>query len=108
VLRLGLRFDRPVPHPAAAGDQVDQRGQERDEDQEQHPGGLRPAGEFVVAEEVGEDRDQDPDPDHEEEDLEGEEKRVTQTEVGEEQSGVLSVRGKRGERHDAALTRSPR
>src|SRR6478609_8381203 len=48
LFRVGLGFDRAVAHTAAAGDQVDQGGQERDEDEEQDPGGLRPSGKLVV------------------------------------------------------------
>ena len=87
LFRLGLRLDRPVAHAAAAGDQVDERGQERDEDEEQHPCRLGPTRELVVAEEVGEDRDQDPDPDHEEEDLEGDEKRFAEVDVCKRHGG---------------------
>jgi hypothetical protein len=85
LLGLGLRLDRAVTHATATGDQVDQRRQERDEDQEEHPGRLPPTGQLVVTEEVTDDRDQDPDPDHEEEDLEGNEEGFSNVDVGKRQ-----------------------
>jgi hypothetical protein len=39
----------------------------------------------MVTEEIAEDRDQDPDPDHEEEDLEGNEERFSDVDVGKRQ-----------------------
>src|SRR5690349_24016387 len=60
----------PLLHRAAAGDQVDQDADQRDEQHEQEPQGLRPAGQVMAAEDVDEDVDQDPDPEHPEEDLE--------------------------------------
>ena len=43
-------------------DQVDQRAEERQDDEEDHPCGLAPAGDVAPAKEVGEDDDEDPDP----------------------------------------------
>src|SRR5262245_59490653 len=54
---------RPLLHRAAAGDQVDEHADERDEQHEQEPQRLRPAGQVMAAEDVDEDPDQDPDPD---------------------------------------------
>jgi hypothetical protein len=55
---------RPLVHRAAAGDQVDQHADERDEQHEQEPSGLGPAGQVMTAEDVDKHHDQDPDPDH--------------------------------------------
>src|SRR5690348_10748557 len=60
----------PFLHLAAAGDQVDQDADQRDEQHEQEPQRLGPAGQVMAAEDVDEDVDQDPDPEHPEEDLE--------------------------------------
>jgi hypothetical protein len=45
-------------HAVASGDQVDQRGEERHEDQEDDPHRLPPAAELVIAEQVSDDREQ--------------------------------------------------
>src|SRR5215468_7861730 len=57
-------------HLAAARDQVDQDADQRDEQHENEPQCLRPAGQVPAAEDVDEDIDQNPDPEHPEEDLE--------------------------------------
>ena len=61
----------PLVHRPAAGDQVHQRAQPRDDDDEQGPERLAPSGQLVVPENVGQDRDEQPDPgeqEHEPED----------------------------------------
>jgi hypothetical protein len=55
---------RPLLHRAAAGDQVDQHADERDEQHEQEPQGLGSAGQVMTAEDVDEHHDQDPDPEN--------------------------------------------
>ena len=54
----------PLVHRVAAGDQVHHDADDRDEQHEQEPQGLGPAGQVPAAEDVDEDPDQDPDPDH--------------------------------------------
>jgi hypothetical protein len=54
-------------HARAAGDDVDDRGQHRDEDQPDHPQHLRAAAEFVVPEQVDHDLKHDDQIGHEEE-----------------------------------------
>src|SRR3954462_2212470 len=83
LLQVGLVLDRALAHALAADDQVDQRGQERDDDEEEDPHRLPPAGDLVIPEQVDHDRDQDPDPDHEEEDLEDRKHGVAQAVIGE-------------------------
>src|SRR5271165_4172839 len=71
LLILLLRLLRgPLVHRAAAGDQVDQDADQRDEQHEDEPQRLRATRQVVAAEDVDEDVDQDPDPDHPQEDLE--------------------------------------
>ena len=67
LLRLLLG---PLLHLAAPGDEVDQDADQRDEQHENEPQCLRPAGQVMAAEDVDEDIDQNPDPEHPEEDLE--------------------------------------
>src|SRR3954454_23310514 len=60
---LLLRLPRgPLVHLAAAGDQVDQDTDQRDEQHEQEPQRLRPTGQVMAAEDIDEDIDQNPDP----------------------------------------------
>src|SRR5260370_1346000 len=59
-----------VVNRAAADDQVDHHADQRDQQHEQEPQGLFPAGHIRAAEDVDEHRDQDPEPDHPQEDLE--------------------------------------
>src|SRR5512132_3688383 len=44
-------------HPVAVCDQVDERAEERQDDQEGCPGGLAPTGQVVAAKDVGQDQD---------------------------------------------------
>jgi hypothetical protein len=55
-LRLG---HRPLGHPLAASDQVDEHRQEGHHNQEDDPSGLAEAAELVVAEHVIDDPEQD-------------------------------------------------
>jgi hypothetical protein len=59
----------PLLHRAAAGDQVDQHANERDEQHEQEPQGLGPARQVMASEDVKKHHDQDPDPDHPQKEL---------------------------------------
>ncbi len=61
---------RVLGHLVAAGDEVDEHAEVRDDDDEDHPQRLGPAGEVVAAEDVAEDDDQDVDPDEEQEEPE--------------------------------------
>src|SRR5215207_6257752 len=61
--------DVPPAHVAAVHDQVDQRAEERHDDDEYGPQRLGPSAHLVIAEDVGEDADEqedpgDPDEDH--------------------------------------------
>jgi len=46
-------FHVPLGHGAAAHDHVDEYAEERQDDDEDHPGGLGPSAQVVAAEEVG-------------------------------------------------------
>ena len=61
--------NRALVHRAAADDQVDQHADQRDEQHEQEPQSLAPAGQVRAAEDVDENGDQDPEPDHPQEDF---------------------------------------
>src|SRR5690348_15345053 len=65
-------------HAAAAGDQVDQDADQRNEQHEDEPQCLGPAGQVMAAEDIDEDIDQNPDPEHPEEDLENRPERPEQ------------------------------
>src|SRR5215467_5156516 len=93
VLLLRL-LCRPLMHTAAAGDQVHQDTDQRDEQHEQEPQRLAPAGQVLAAEDVDEHGDQDPEPDHEQEDLQD------RPEHPEQRVGV----GTRSEQHGVSLT----
>src|SRR4051812_1052231 len=84
LLGLGLGLDRAVAHPIAANDQVEKHPEERQEDQEEHPDGLRHPRQLVVAKEVLDDRDKNPDPGEEQEELEDEEQSFAEADVCEQ------------------------
>src|ERR1700754_2512477 len=96
LLGLGLGLDRAVAHPVAANDQIDQHPKERQEDQEEHPNGLRHTRQLMVAKEVPDYRNQNPDPGEEQKELEDEEQSFTKADVCEQhghtsRSGQLTV-----------------
>src|SRR5262249_45706966 len=69
LLLLKLRVPLSVlMHLAAAGDQVHQDPDQREEQDEDEPQGLGPAGQVTAAEQVYEYGDQYPEPDHPQED----------------------------------------
>src|SRR4051794_17319389 len=84
LLGLGLGLDRAVAHPVAADDQVEQHPEERQEDQEEDPNGLRHPRQLVVAKEVPDNRDQNPDPGEEQKELEDEEQSFAEADVREQ------------------------
>src|SRR3954452_5055530 len=67
LVEVGLRdlglLHAALRHALALGDHVDQHTEERQDDQEYDPRGLRPARD-VAPEQVAEAQDQDPDPGH--------------------------------------------
>src|SRR5215813_8064107 len=95
VLLLSL-LRSPLMHAPAAGDQVDQDTDQRDEQHEQEPQRFGPAGQVMAAEDVDEHGDQDPEPDHQQEDLQD------RPEHPEQRVGVRT----RSEQHGVSLARS--
>src|SRR5215218_8848000 len=75
--------DRALAHFIAAGDQVDQRAEERDEEQDGDPAGLAPSRHLVIAKEVADDDDQDPEVEDQKEELEDGEQPLSERVVGE-------------------------
>src|SRR3546814_20191261 len=52
------RLEGPRCHSVTANEQVDERGEQRNEEQEDDPDCLHPAGGLVIAEQVGDDREE--------------------------------------------------
>src|SRR5262249_27515048 len=77
-LRGFLRLLRPL---VAARDEVHEDAEIGEDDHEDHPQRLRPAGEVVAAEQVDEDGDEDPDPDEEQEEPEHRQEHLSRAEV---------------------------
>jgi hypothetical protein len=90
LLGLLLMGRGPLGHPLAPGDDIDQHGQEGQEHPEDHPQGLHPARQRVVAEQVGEDVDQDHDPDEQEEEPQHRPEDVDERDVGDDQGLLLA------------------
>jgi len=98
VVRLRLRCLRPrrgaLPHALAVGDQVDEDAKVGQDDDEDAPGGLRPAADVVPAEHVAEHHDEQPEPDDEREDDQHVPQEAGEVVVGENQYALLArVRG---------------
>src|SRR3954469_4097072 len=81
---LGLGLDRAVAHPVTTDDQIEEDPEERQEDQEENPNGLRHTRQLVVAKEVSNDRNQNPDPGEEQEELEDKEQSFAKADVCEQ------------------------
>src|SRR5690349_1460964 len=76
LLRLLVCLEGALRHPAAAGDQVHEDAEERQEDDEQAPEGLRAAAHVTATEDIAEDVEHAHDPCEEDEELEhGEQER---------------------------------
>src|SRR3954462_1744125 len=91
LLRLGLRLEPAFGHAMATSDQVNQHAQDRQDDDEEHPQGLRPTAEVPAAEEVPEDPEQAHEPGEEDEELE---QRQQERAIVVEHVNTLSDRGR--------------
>jgi len=89
-LLVGRLLHVALLHLAAAGDQVHEDPQERDDDDEDAPQRLDPAVEVVAAEDVREHHDQQPDPDDEEEEPQHRQEQVCHRVVSTEHRGHSS------------------
>src|SRR5436190_2900815 len=94
----------PLGHLLVLRDQVDEGAEERQDDQEHHPGGLCPAADVRPAEDVGEDDDHHPDPDHPREEDDHAPEDVDKRVVGRNYHGSLLSTGPRSATRRRVMT----